>query len=260
MSTALVTGGGRGIGRTIAAELTRAGWSVAVTGRTAQSLDDTVRSGDAALGLAGDATYRVAVEDAVLRTETELGPLDLIVANAGRFAAAGPIWEHDPDEWWRDLEVNLRGAQLALWAGLRVMVPRRAGRVVVLGSGIGTAGMPYASAYSVAKTGVMRLVESIAGELEGTGVAVFVISPGMVATEMTQFPEAFLEHYPDWRDMAVTEGVPPERAAGLVLELASGRHDALSGRFVRLTTDLAVSQPPAEDAGTLRLIGLPTSD
>jgi NAD(P)-dependent dehydrogenase (short-subunit alcohol dehydrogenase family) len=260
MSTALVTGGGRGIGRTIAAELTRAGWSVAVTGRTAQSLDDAVRSGDAALGVAGDVTDRGAVEHAVLRAEAELGPLDLIVANAGRFASAGPIWAHDPDEWWRDTEVNLRGVQLALWAGLRAMVPRRKGRIVVLGSGIGTAGMPFASSYSVSKTGVMRLVESVAGELEGTGVSVFVISPGMVATEMTQFPEAFLEHYPDWRDMAATEGVPPERAAELVLELASGRHDALSGRFVRLTTDLAASASAGEDDGTLRLIALPTTD
>jgi NAD(P)-dependent dehydrogenase (short-subunit alcohol dehydrogenase family) len=260
MSTALVTGGGRGIGRTIAAELTRAGWSVAVTGRTAQSLDDAVRSGDAALGLAGDATDRGAVEHAVLRAEAELGPLDLIVANAGRFASAGPIWVDDPDEWWRDTEVNLRGPQLALWAGLRAMVPRRRGRIVVLGSGIGTAGMPFASAYSVSKTGVMRLVESVAGELEGTGIAVFVISPGMVATEMTQFPEPFLAHYPDWRDMAATEGVPPERAAELVLELASGRHDALSGRFIRLTTDLAASAAAGEDSGTLRLIALPTTD
>jgi NAD(P)-dependent dehydrogenase (short-subunit alcohol dehydrogenase family) len=120
--------------------------------------------------------------------------------------------------------------------------------------------MPFASAYSVSKTGVMRLVESVAGELEGTGVAVFVISPGMVATEMTQFPEAFLAHYPDWRDMAATEGVPPERAAELVLELASGRHDALSGRFIRLTTDLAASAAAGEDSGTLRLIALPTAD
>jgi NAD(P)-dependent dehydrogenase (short-subunit alcohol dehydrogenase family) len=256
--TALVTGGGRGIGRAIAATLTRAGWSVAVTGRTADSLEDAVRSGDAALALPGDATDRVAVVEAVRRTEAELGQLDLLVANAGRFTVAGPLWHSDPDEWWRDVEVNLRGPQLALWAGLATMVPRGAGRIVVLGSGIGTEGMPYSSAYSSSKAAVMRLVESVAGELEGTGVAVFVISPGMVATEMTQFPEEYLEHYPDWRDLALTEGVPPERAAELILELASGRHDALNGRFVRLTTDLAASAVPAEDAGTLRLIGLPT--
>jgi NAD(P)-dependent dehydrogenase (short-subunit alcohol dehydrogenase family) len=258
MSVALVTGGARGIGRAIASTLTRAGWSVAVTGRTEASLAEAVNAGDAALALPGDASARADVEAAVLRTVDELGPLDLVVANAGRFSAAGPIWESDPDDWWRDVEVNLRGPQLALWAGLGVMVPRGSGRIVVLGSGIGAAGMPFASAYSVSKAAVMRLVESVAGELDGTGVSAFVISPGMVATEMTQFPEAYLEHYPDWRDLAATTGVPPERAAELILELASGRHDALSGRFVRLTTDLAASARPTEEAGTLRLVALPT--
>jgi short-subunit dehydrogenase len=141
------------------------------------------------------------------------------------------------------------------------MVERGSGRIVVLGSGIGTEGSPYSSGYSTSKAGVMRLVESVAGELEGTGVAVFVISPGLVKTEMTQFPEAFLAHYPEWRGLADAEGVPPERAADLVLALASGRHDVLSGRFVRLTTDLASAADAVaadEGAGTLRLQALPT--
>src|SRR5689334_6599447 len=120
---ALVTGGGRGIGRTIARTLTGAGYRVAVTGRSPGPLQEAVAAGDAALALPGDATSRADVEDAVRRTEAELGPLELLVANAGRFSAAGPIWESDPDDWWRDTEVNLRGPQLALWAGLSTMVP-----------------------------------------------------------------------------------------------------------------------------------------
>lgn len=258
MSVALVTGGGRGIGRSIAAALTAAGWAVAVTGRTAASLQAAVAAGDAALALPGDATDRAAVADAVRRTEDELGPLDLVVANAGRFAAAGPVWESDPDEWWRDTEVNLRGPQLALWAALGPMVRRGSGRVVVIGSGIGATGMPHASAYSTSKAGVLRLVESAAEELRGTGVSVFAISPGLVATEMTQFPEQFLAHYPDWRDLAATTGVPAERAAALVLALTSGGYDVLSGRFVHVRDDLdAVRASAAADPerGTLRLVG-----
>lgn len=255
--TALVTGGGRGIGRSIAAALTAAGYAVAVTGRTAASLQDAVTAGDAALALPGDAADRAAVAAAVRRTEDELGPLDLVVANAGRFAAAGPVWESDPDQWWRDTEVNLRGPQLALWAALGPMVRRGSGRLVVIGSGIGTKGMPHASAYATSKAAVLRLVESAAEELQGTGVSVFAISPGMVATDMTQFPEEFLAHYPDWRDLAATSGVPADRAASLVLALACGGYDGLSGRFVHVRDDLdavlAASGDP--DKGTLRLVG-----
>jgi NAD(P)-dependent dehydrogenase (short-subunit alcohol dehydrogenase family) len=109
----------------------------------------------------------------------------------------------------------------------------------------------------VSKAGVLRLVESVAGELPGTGVAVFAISPGLVATDMTQFPEAFLAHYPDWRDIAQRDGIPPERAAELIRLLATGDYDALSGRFVRLIVDLDVARAAAaaaEEPGTLRVV------
>jgi NAD(P)-dependent dehydrogenase (short-subunit alcohol dehydrogenase family) len=260
VSVALVTGGGRGIGRTIASTLTAAGWSVAITGRTAASLDETVDAGDAALALPGDASSAADVQEAVRRSEAELGPIDLLVANAGRFSAAGPVWETDPDLWWEDVTVNLRGPQLALWAALPGMVARGSGRVVVLGSGIGVQGMPYSSAYSTSKAAVMRLVESVAGELGGTEVALFVISPGLVKTDMTEFPETYLAHDPEWRGLADVEGIPPSRAAELILELASGRHDAASGRYLRLVTDLSQAGAAAsadEDAGTLRLVPLP---
>lgn len=260
MSTALVTGGGRGIGRVIAGALTAAGWSVAVTGRSAASVEETVAAGDAALALVGDATDRLAVDEAVRRTTEELGPVNLLVANAGRFGAAGPVWESDPDEWWRDAEVNVRGPLLALHAVLPGMVERGSGRVVVMGSGMGTSPMPWASAYASSKAAVLRLVDSVAQELAGTGVSVFAISPGMVATEMTQFPEEFLAHYPDWRDKAVTSGAPPERAAELILALASGEYDALSGRFLRTGTDLAAAGRVAAEQdgpGTLRMVELP---
>ena len=256
MSVALVTGGGRGIGRALAALLTAAGWTVAVTGRTAGPLEERVAAGQAALALPGDATDRAAVAEAVRRTEDELGPLELVVANAGRFTAAGAVWECDPDVWWRDTEINLRGPLLALWASLGPMVRRGSGRVVVIGSGIGTQGMAHASAYSTSKAAVLRLVESAAQELQGTGVSVFAISPGLVATDMTQFPEEFLAHYPDWRDLAATTGVPADHAADLLLQLVSGRYDALSGRFVHVRDALEVALAAAGDAGrgTLRLV------
>lgn len=251
---ALVTGGGRGLGRDIALALAARGWAVAVTGRTAEALERVVADG-AALALAGDATDREAVRDAVRRTETELGPLDLLVANAGRFAIGGPLWESDPDDWWRDVEVNLRGVQLALWAALPGMVARGAGRVVALGSGFGNAASPHGSGYGVAKTAVHRLVETVAVELAGTGVVALSVSPGRARTDMTTgFPEGFTRAHPAFLEPPAGGWAPPEAVAGLVVRIGDGELDALTGRFVRPATDVAAALRAGPDAGLLRLL------
>jgi 3-oxoacyl-[acyl-carrier protein] reductase len=256
MSVALVTGGGRGIGRTLARELTRAGWTVVVTGRTPASLDEAVGQGDAALAVAGDATDPEAVRAAV-RAARELGDLDLVVANAGRFTAGGPIWESDPADWWADTEVNLRGPALLLHAVLGDMVERRRGRVVVMGSGLGVQPTPWGSAYAASKAAVQRLVDSVAGELSGTGVAVFAISPGLVDTDLSEFPTGFLAHYPEMAGRAKQVGRPPEECAALVLELASGRHDQLSGKYLHVRDHLGRAAQGSAESGTLRLVPFP---
>ena len=253
---ALVTGGGRGLGLEAARALTRAGWSVAVTGRDGAALDAVVVAGDAALALPGDATDATAVAAAVGRTRTELGPVDLLLVNAGAFAAGGRIWESDPDTWWRDVEVNLRGPALALHAVLPAMVARGSGRVVVMGSGFGTVPSPGASAYATSKAAVLRLVDSVAAELSGTGVVLLAVSPGMVPTDMTRgFPEGFLALRPELREPPADAWTPASAMTGLLLRIADGELDALHGRFVRARDDvdalLGAPQDPA--AGTLRL-------
>lgn len=253
---ALVTGGSRGLGRAAARALTDAGWSVAVTGRDAVALDAVVAAGEAALALPGDATVAADVADAVARTEAELGPLDLLLANAGAFTTGGRLWETDPDAWWRDVEINLRGPQLALHAALPRMVARGRGRAVVMGSGFGTAPSAGASAYATSKAAVMRLVDSVAVELAGTGVVLLTVSPGMVPTDMTHgFPEGFLAFRPDLREPPAEAWTPPEAFLGLLLRIAAGELDRLHGRFVHARSDvaraLAVDSP---DAGTLRLV------
>lgn len=253
--TALVTGGGRGLGRAVTDALVADGWRVAVTGRSPVSLAAAVSAG-AALALPGDATDRHAVQDAVRRTRDELGPLDLLVANAGRFATGGVLWECDPDEWWRDVEVNVRGVQLALWAALPDMVARGAGRVVALGSGFGNRASPYGTGYGVAKTAVHRLVESVAAELTGTGVTAFSVNPGRARTEMTLgFPAGFTAARPDFLAPPAGGWAPPEALTRLVLRLAAGGLDALSGRFLDVGTDLPAALAVADRAGpgTLRL-------
>ena len=257
MSVALVTGGSRGLGREAARVLTAAGWAVAVTGRNPAALDEAVRNGHAALGLPGDATDPVAVSGAVDRTQRELGPVELLVANAGSFAAGGPLWETDPDLWWRDVEVNLRGPALALHAVLPGMISRGSGRAVVLGSGMGAVPTAGASAYSTSKAAVLRLVDTVAAELTGTGVVVLAASPGMVPTDMTRgFPEGFLRVRPELRDPPPETWREAGAFAGLLLRIADGELDPLHGRFVHVrdaVPDLLEAARRDDSAGTLRL-------
>lgn len=251
---ALVTGGGRGLGRSIAAALARDGWQVAITGRDAAVLEGAVAAGDAHLALPGDATCRDAVAAAVERVQP-----DLLVANAGRFGTGGPLWQSDPDDWWRDVEVNLRSVQLALWAALPGMVARGSGRVVALGSGFGNVSAAHGSGYGVSKAAVHRLVESVALELAGTGVSAFSVSPGRARTDMTEsFPPGFTDANPAFLEPPADGWAPPEAIAALVTRIATGDLDALTGRFLHITTDLEAALTAAAgdpDRGTLRLVG-----
>lgn len=254
---ALVTGGSRGLGREAARALTGDGWRVAVTGRDRGALDAVVAAGAAVLALPGDATVAVDVRAAVADTERALGPVDLLLANAGAFAAGGRLWETDLDTWWRDVEVNLRGPALALAAVLPGMVARGSGRAVVMGSGFGTTPTPGGSAYAASKAAVMRLVDSVAGELEGTGVTVLTVSPGMVPTDMTRgFPEGFLALRPDLREPAPGAWTPADRFVALLLRIARGELDPLAGRFVRARDDVdeALAAVDRPEPGTLRLV------
>lgn len=256
---AFVTGGGRGLGRSISLSLVEAGFAVAVTGRDPGSLEGVVGEG-AALALPGDATDRDAVAEAVRRTNAELGPIDLLVANAGRFATGGPLWESDPDDWWRDVEVNLRGVALAFWAALPGMVERGSGRVVALGSGFGNATSAHGSGYGVSKAAVHRLVESVAAELAGTGVTAFTVSPGRARTDMTLgFPAGFTAAHPAYLEPPQEGWAPPERVHAIISRVAAGELDALSGRYLHISTDLdaALAAAADPDAGTLRMVPWP---
>ena len=253
----LVTGGGHGIGRALAAALTGAGLDVAVTGRDGATLQRAVDDGDAALALPGDAASPSDVAAAVAAAEQALGPLDVVVANAGRFATGGVLWETDPDDWWRDVEVNLRGVALLAHAALPRMVARGKGRFVALGSGFGNAVTRHGTGYGVSKTAVHRLVESLGEELDGSGVTAFALSPGRVRTDMQLgFPAGFTAANPDFLVPPAGGYVPAEAVAALLLRVARGELDPLSGRYLHVAADLdaATAAGPADDAGTLRMV------
>jgi NAD(P)-dependent dehydrogenase (short-subunit alcohol dehydrogenase family) len=222
---ALVTGGGRGIGASIARELTEAGMRVAVTGRTREQVE-AVASEIGGVGLVGDVSRQADAEEWARRTEAELGPIDLLVANAGLSVRDTASWELEPEEWWHVLEVNVLGAYLSCRAVIPGMLERGRGRIVLTGSG--AAYLPGSSntAYPTSKAALCRFGETLALQLAGHGIPVFFFSPGLVRTDMTD--DSFGDDAP-W--------TPPELAPQLVHVLASGRADALAGRYLHAEHD-----------------------
>jgi NAD(P)-dependent dehydrogenase (short-subunit alcohol dehydrogenase family) len=220
---ALVTGGGRGIGAGIARELASAGARVAVAARTRSEVE-SVASEIGGLALEVDVAEGQAVERMVAETEGELGPIDLLVANAGIGNPDGATWEVDPEEWWQVFEVNMLGVHLCCRAVIPGMLERGAGRIVITGSGAAYLPGSTHTAYPASKAAVCRYGETLSNELDGR-VPVFFFSPGLVRTDMTG-------DAPD--DLPWT---PPELAPRLVRTLASGRADALAGRYLHAEHD-----------------------
>jgi NAD(P)-dependent dehydrogenase (short-subunit alcohol dehydrogenase family) len=237
---AIVTGGGRGIGKAIADRLAAAGAKVAITARSSDEVRSTARTieerGGVAQALPADVTDRKAVESLVLEVERSLGPISLLVNNAGIFGPIDVIWDADPDEWWRCLEVNLKGAFLCTRAVLPGMIARQGGRIVSLMSGAGLVPIPDVSAYCCGKAALARFTDCAARELESFGISTFAISPGQVATGMHDL----LAASPAWlkrRGSHSPTFTPAERAAELVVRLASGEADALTGRLFDVKDD-----------------------
>jgi NAD(P)-dependent dehydrogenase (short-subunit alcohol dehydrogenase family) len=220
---ALVTGGGRGIGRNIAVELAGAGMKVAVAARSTGEIDETAAE-VGGLAIPCDVSDRDSVERTVGETEEKLGPLDLLVSNAGISVEEGSAWELDPDEWWRVFEVNVLGVYLCCRAVIPGMLERGHGRIVNVASGAAYLPGLSSTAYSASKAAVHRFSETLANQLSGR-IPVFSISPGLVKTRMT---EPFSDDAP-W--------TPPELAPRLVRALASGRLDELAGRYLHAEHD-----------------------
>ena len=216
---AFVTGGGRGIGANIARKLAEDGWEVVVAARTLAQVE-TVADEIGGRAVALDVADREAVEAAVAHA----GPVDLLVANAGISNRGDATWEIEPEDWWRTFEVNVLGVHLCCRAVIPGMLERGSGRIVITGSGAAYLPDQRSTAYPASKAAVCRYGESLAGELAGR-IPVFFFCPGLVRTDMTSWA-------PD--DAPWT---PPELAPQLVAALATGRYDALAGRYLHAEHD-----------------------
>jgi NAD(P)-dependent dehydrogenase (short-subunit alcohol dehydrogenase family) len=201
---AVVTGGGRGIGASIARALAGDGFTVVVTARSRDQID-AVAAEIGGRAVAMDVSSR----ESVARGFGEIGRVDLLVANAGI---------GNDSDFWRTFEVNVLGVHLCCEAALAA----GASRIVITGSG--AAYLPGATntSYTSSKAAVCRYAETLNNAVE---IPVFVISPGLVQTEMTSsFP-------------ADSPWTPPELAPELVRKLATGSYDALAGRYIHAEHD-----------------------
>jgi NAD(P)-dependent dehydrogenase (short-subunit alcohol dehydrogenase family) len=185
---ALVTGGGRGIGRAIALAFAREGADIAVVARTGPEVEAVAAEaralGRKALALPGDVTDRGQVDAMVRATGDALGPVQILVNNAG-LAVSAKVADTDDALWARHLAVNVTAAFYASRAVLPAMTEARWGRIVNIASTAARQGFPYVAAYVASKHALLGLTRALAAEVVSAGITVNAICPGYAATELT---------------------------------------------------------------------------
>jgi NAD(P)-dependent dehydrogenase (short-subunit alcohol dehydrogenase family) len=268
---ALVSGGGRGLGRLLGTRLAAAGAAVGLIARSPDELAAAAaeinRAGGVAAAAAADVADQRAAAAAVAGLRERLGTADILINNAGISGPVGPLWDAPAAEWWRAVEVNLGGAFVLTQLALEHMIPAGRGRIVNITSYAGVYRWPLLSAYAASKAALVKLTETLAEETRPHGVSVFSVDPGLLpiglgeaalmASTDGQTPEGRVHRW--IRDqLAAGRGADPEEAARLILALASGRADRLSGRHLRVADNLdallsRLDQIERDDLHTLRL-------
>lgn len=265
---AIITGGGRGIGRATALALAEAGADVVIAARSQRAIEavaEEIRTrGGQALGIPTDVSDPASVDLMVLQTLRASGRIDILINNAGVIAPIGMTWEVPPLIWQRNVNVNLVGVFLCSHAVLPHMIHQDPhgnvrGKIINISSGAANNAVPGWSAYCAAKAGVDQFTRVLAAEVQSYGVTVNGVRPGIVDTQMQTEarhtpPERFPEQsrFEDYYQMGQLR--PPQEAAKFLLWLASPFTDDLTGQIIRID-DEAIRLRMARDLGEEPLPG-----
>lgn len=229
---ALVTGGGRGIGRAIALKLAEEGTSVAIVSRTQRDLEEVADKVHSMSGQAlkivcdlSDEKNILSMVDKVIGT---FGRIDILVNNAGAFLERS-VMDTQIEEWDQILKLNLRSVFICTKGVLKYMIDQRSGKIVNIASGSGLRGLPSASAYSASKAGVIAFTESLSEEVRNLNINVNAVCPGPVKTEMLNLGPGSLKKR--FNEMDLTD---PEQVANAVVFLASEDSRAINGQIINV--------------------------
>ena len=247
----VITGAGRGIGRVLARALAGAGAAVGLISRSGAELEETARlvgaCGGTAASACADITDERAVAEAIDALCRQLGPVDLLVNNAGVSGPFGDAWQVAPDDWWRAVEINLRGVFLCSRHVLPAMTARGTGRIVNITSQAGVLRWPTVSAYSVSKAAVIKFTENLAAEAGQSGISAFSVHPGLTPIGLSERalasaapPGSAEARIYAWvrQELRDGRGAEPALVARLVTRLAAGDADRLSGCHLSVHDDL----------------------
>ena len=184
---ALITGAGRGIGKATSIALAKEGMHIALIGRSQQNVDDVAREleglGVKTIAIAADVTNLQEIEAAVAKVTSELGPIDVLVNNAG-ISKFGKFLDLTPEEWFNIINVNVMGVYNVTRAVLPQMLDRNTGDIINISSTAGQKGAPITSAYSASKAAVIGMSESLMMEVRKSNIRVVTLTPSTVATDM----------------------------------------------------------------------------
>ncbi len=242
---AVVTGGGRGLGRATALALAEHGAKVAVLARSLQEVENTARlvrqqyGVGRSMAIRADVTRERDVVEAFDSVRKRWDRVDILVNNAGETGATRPLLSLNLNEWERALDVNLTGVFLCSREALRDMTRNHWGRIINVSSGSAAAALPGIAPYSVAKAAVEHLTRLIAAEYASSGVVAVALRPGLLDTRMQeemrtrsseQIPTSLKAVYAAYKQKGML--APPERAAAMIVNLCTVRPGDLNGRVL----------------------------
>ena len=246
--TSLVTGAAQGLGQVAALALSQAGAAVAVTDINAPGLAETValleKTGGRVVSHIADISDSQSVQGLSLAVQKRLGPLDLLVNNAATLGPVGQPWQVDAEDYWRTFEVNMRGSFLVTRAFLPAMLERRRGRIIDVVTGAVSQPYIHCAAYANSKSALVAWTNSLGAAIKEHGICVFAINPGQMTTrtgmgqQVAERPEHRRFNPQVAAMLAQGGGEPPETAARLIVRLAAGEADVLTGRYIGVHHDL----------------------